>query len=202
MTRRPLSSRNSSLAQKAAKWLAGRGISPNTISKSSLVFATAAGLAFCMAPTYTPALLLAALFIQARLLANLFDGMVAVEHNQKQADGGFWNEFPDRPADVLILTGMGIAAGNPTLGLLAALGALMTAYVRGLGDTLTPDTAYFQGPMAKQHRMFVATSCAVLATFLSTPSPLEIGLWIIICGSIITTWRRAAVMIKALHQDA
>lgn len=202
MTRRPLASRQSFLARAAARSLARKDISPNTISKSSLVFAAAAGLSFCLSTNYTIGYLFAALFIQARLLANLFDGMVAVEHDQHQADGGFWNEFPDRPADVLILTGMGIAAGSLTLGLLASIGALLTAYTRSLGDTLTPGISYFQGPMAKQHRMFAATLGALAMLFLPYTWPLWLATWVIIIGTIITILYRSHHILKTLKGQA
>ena len=46
-------------------------------------------------------LLLAALCIQLRLVCNLLDGMVAVEHGKGSPSGPIWNELPDRFADVL-----------------------------------------------------------------------------------------------------
>ncbi|NJS38761.1 MAG: CDP-alcohol phosphatidyltransferase family protein, partial [Rhodobacteraceae bacterium] len=60
-------------------------------------------------------LILAAATIQARLVCNLIDGMVAVEGGQGTKDGPFWNEAPDRASDLLFLLGAGIAAGNPAL---------------------------------------------------------------------------------------
>ncbi|WP_135451271.1 hypothetical protein [Tabrizicola caldifontis] len=73
-------------------------------------------------------LILASVSIQMRLICNLIDGMVAVEGGQGEKDGAFWNEAPDRLSDHLLLTGAGIAAGNPGLGALAAALAIATAY--------------------------------------------------------------------------
>ena len=113
-----------------------------------------------------------------RLLANLLDGLVAVEHGRKQATGDLWNEVPDRIADVALflgagygLAGLGATIGGealgPLLGWSAAALALATAYVRQLGGALGL-AQDFRGPMAKQQRMFVLTlgvlTCAVDAT--------------------------------------
>ena len=74
---------------------------------------------------------LAAVFIQCRLLCNLFDGMVAVEGGKGTPSGELFNDIPDRIADPLIL----IAAGYATtvvpwaapLGWAAGLGAVFGA---------------------------------------------------------------------------
>ena len=51
--------------------------------------------------------IVAGLCIQARLICNLLDGLVAVEHGRGGPCGPLWNELPDRLADALFL----IAAG-------------------------------------------------------------------------------------------
>ena len=71
-------------------------------------------------------LLVAALFCQFRLLCNLFDGMVAIEGGKQELDGPFWNEFPDRVADILIFVGVGYGVGQPALGCTAAAFAVLT----------------------------------------------------------------------------
>ncbi len=56
--------------------------------------------------------LLAAALVQLRLLANMFDGMVAVETNTASPVGELFNEVPDRVSDAAILVGLGYAAGG------------------------------------------------------------------------------------------
>lgn len=56
----------------------------------------AAGVALWSLP------ILAAVFIQCRLLCNLFDGMVAVEGGKSTPSGELFNDIPDRVADPLI----------------------------------------------------------------------------------------------------
>ncbi len=110
----------------------------------------------------------AALFCQLRLLANMMDGMVAVEAGKGGPDGPVWNELPDRFADIFILVGAGYgvaaawASSDARLGWAAAVAAVMTAYVREVVRAAGAP-ADFSGPMAKPHRMFVMTVAALAA---------------------------------------
>lgn len=204
--RRPLSSRDTRWAQAIARWLAKRSITPNQISQASMVAAALAGVCFwggglSEGVSHAALLLGAALFCQLRLLCNLFDGMVAMEGGKAEADGPFWNEFPDRVADILILVGAGYGASVPALGWAAAAFAVLTAYVRELGRA-TGAPSDFSGPMAKQHRMAVMTAAAVasaLATGWIGPTLiLEAGLWIVVLGAAATAARRAKNLIGHL----
>jgi phosphatidylglycerophosphate synthase len=180
--RRPLSSRDTRWARAVARGLARAGVNPNLISFASIVFAAVGAWALARLASATgdariTLALVAAAGIQLRLAANLFDGLVAVEHGRKQATGDLWNEVPDRFADVALLLGAGYGlageatvAGQPVgplLGWSAALLAVATAYVRQLGGALgLPQD--FRGPLAKQQRMFVLT-LGVLATLWVAP---------------------------------
>ncbi|MEP3639084.1 MAG: CDP-alcohol phosphatidyltransferase family protein [Paracoccaceae bacterium] len=207
--RRPLESRNSGWASKITALLAARNITPNQISQASMGAALIAGSAFWLAGLAFNVILIggllfvAALACQMRLLCNLFDGMVAIEAGKSAHDGPFWNEFPDRIADVLIFAGIGFGLGSPALGFSAAMMAILTAYTRELGASigLPPN---FCGPMAKQHRMALATAAAVLAIFepllLPQGTILTIALWIVIIGAAATTGRRAGDIRKRLLQ--
>jgi phosphatidylglycerophosphate synthase len=136
--RRPIASREWKLSRMAAHWLAARGISPNAISVAGMIVGLAAGA--CLAGTAQAARaertlwLIGAVFIQLRLLANMLDGMVAVETKRASPVGELFNEVPDRVSDSAILIGLGFAAGGSALlGLAAALTAMFTAYVRAVG---------------------------------------------------------------------
>jgi len=205
--RRPLASRDTQWAKRIAQWLVARSITPNQISQASMIAAALAGGMFFLAGRddgWSKALLLvlAAAFCQLRLLCNLFDGMVAVEGGKGAADGPFWNEFPDRIADMLILAGVGYGIGSPVLGWAAASFAVLTAYVRELGRaTGTPSD--FSGPMAKQHRMATITAAAVLSIL----EPLWNGhnqvllaaLWLIVIGAAFTALRRGRNVVRKLR---
>ena len=200
--RRPLTSRNSAWAAQLASWAVAREITPNQISQASMAFAAAGFALYAMSTQVTGlaqvlALLLAAATLQARLVCNLIDGMVAIEGGQGAKDGPFWNEAPDRVSDFLFFTGAGLAAGQPELGLLAAALAIATAYLRELGraEGFAPD---FSGPLAKPQRMAVLTAGTALAALYATHWTLTLTLWIIVAGTAATVVRRCWTLIQRL----
>lgn len=215
-TRRPLKSRNFVVFQSTASWMAKRGISPNAISISSMVFGIAAGGALLATAVSEDGLvrlwwLAAAALIQLRLLANMLDGMVAIESGKKSTNGELFNEAPDRVSDAAILVGAGFAAGGiPWLGWLAAIMALLVAYLRALGVASGAGQA-FEGPMAKPQRMFALTlvclyGAAAPNSWLwiheSTGFGVMAGvLALVIFGSLVTIirrWRRITRDLKNL----
>jgi len=199
--RRPLTSRNSAWAARLASWAVTKGITPNQISQASMGFAALGFMLYWLSTTggflQFLALLIAATTLQARLICNLIDGMVAIEGGKGAKDGPFWNEAPDRVSDLLFFAGAGIAAGNPALGLLAAALAIATAYVRELGraEGFPPD---FSGPLAKPQRMAVLTAGTVLAALYATEWTLTLTLWIIVAGTAATVIRRSWTLIQRL----
>lgn len=200
--RRPLTSRNSAWAGRLASWAVTREITPNQISQASMGFAAAGFALYAMSTQVAGvaqflALLLAAATIQARLVCNLIDGMVAIEGGKGAKDGPFWNEAPDRVSDFLFFAGAGLAANQPSLGLFAAALAIATAYIRELGraEGFPPD---FSGPFAKPQRMAVLTAGTVLAALYATHWTLSVTLWIIVAGTGITILMRSMRLITAL----
>ncbi|NTF88243.1 CDP-alcohol phosphatidyltransferase family protein [Agrobacterium rhizogenes] len=204
--RRPLASRNTRWAQGLARWMTALSVTPNQISQASMVMAALAGGSFWLSGQEDVELrilflILAALFCQLRLLCNLLDGMVAVEGGKGEADGPFWNEFPDRVADILVFAGVGYGIATPGLGWAAAAFAVLTAYVRELGRA-TGNPSDFGGPMAKQHRMATITAAALLSILqvLWTGGSwvLTIALWIVAVGAAVTALRRGLNLIRQL----
>jgi phosphatidylglycerophosphate synthase len=204
--RRPIGDRNSGWAQRVAGALARTNITPNQISIASMAAAALAGLCLwqggladggARAAWYVTG----AALCQIRLLCNLFDGMVAVEGGKSSPDGPFWNEFPDRVADILILVGAGMGVGADMLGWAAAAFAIFAAYVRELGRAIGAGADY-SGPMAKQHRMAASTLGALAAAFESfwgwRGESIALALAIIIAGAVLTVARRAAGIVSRL----
>lgn len=195
--RRPLKSRSTAWARMAASRLTRAGVSPNAISLASVIFAALGSALLVYSPEFGAAWWLGwigvALCVQARLLCNLMDGMVAVEGNRRSPTGELWNEVPDRIADTLFLLAAAFAVGSTVLGVLAVTGALMTAYVRALGATLTGEQD-FCGPMAKPHRMAALTASLILGVllgpWLGAERVLLIGVIVIALGSWATVARR------------
>jgi phosphatidylglycerophosphate synthase len=203
--RRPIAARDLKVMQAIAGWMAAKGFSANGISVAGMVFGLLGGaalLATAGLPGFVRLLwIVGAACIQLRLLANLFDGMVAIARGTASKVGELFNEVPDRVSDSAILIGLGYApGGDVVLGYAAALAAMMTAYVRAVGKGAgTPNE--FCGPMAKQQRMFLATMTCLFCAF--TPASWQrfdagccvlgipaVVLALIVVGALIATVRR------------
>jgi phosphatidylglycerophosphate synthase len=192
-----------------AATLSKSGITPNTISALSVVAAGLGGLAFVAAGqgaiAWTAGWIAGAALIQARLICNLMDGMVAVEGGKKSPTGELWNEVPDRIADPLLLVCAGWAVGLPWVGALAGWAALMTAYVRAVGATLT-GVQDFSGPFAKQQRMAGLTVAALLTAadplWNGSGQVMKIAVIVIAIGTVVTLVRRLLRLAAKLKHAA
>jgi len=212
MDRRPVQARETRWASKLARGLAQAGFRPNAISLLSVLAALLAGAGLLLGfrfplPWHITLYLLASLFIELRLIANLMDGMVAIEGGFQTRAGAVYNELPDRLSDSVILVCAGYSVpGNPwwvwALGWAAALLAMLTAYVRVLGGA-SGASQPFIGPMAKQQRMHLAVAGALLSlveAILGWPAramPLVLG--IIVLGAVLTVLRRARRIVVELN---
>ncbi len=212
--RRPIASRERRSAKLVARWLARRGVSANAISVGGMVCGILAGVVLA-ATSHMPEFarwlwLAAATFVQLRLAANMFDGMVAIETGCASRMGEVYNEVPDRVSDAATLIGAGYAAGaDVTLGYAAASVAIFVAYVRAMGKAAGA-AQEFCGPMAKPHRMFVVTLFALYCglaprgwqpTWGAEPAwgiPAA-GLAVIVVGGLVTAIRRLRRIARTLR---
>jgi phosphatidylglycerophosphate synthase len=209
--RRPIATRNRKWAQDATAWLASRKVSPNAISIAGMCACIIAGIALGLTSVvdYRILWLIGALGAQLRLTANMLDGMVAIASNRASKTGELYNEVPDRISDAAVFIGAGYAlGGNVTLGYIATILAIFTAYVRAAGKIAGAPNE-FCGPMAKQHRMLVITLICVYAAItprswqMITFNNLQIGLmtlglFVIVLGCLITVIRRLSRVAHAL----
>lgn len=208
--RRPLKTRDTRQAQQTARWLSRRNITPNQISVMSVLCAALAGACLLMLPQYGGWILpmLAAVFIQLRLLCNLLDGMVAIEGGKSTPSGELYNDIPDRIADALIFVAAGYSISvvdwAVSLGWFCGLMAVFTAYVRVLTTSIGAPTD-FRGPMAKQHRMALMTGACILAAIeplvWSQGYALLSGLIIIGVGCCLTVWNRTKAAYRYLERQ-
>lgn len=206
--RRPLKVRSAGFAKSIAQWLSNKNITPNQISILSVVFAALSAICLFALP-YANGISLwllpiaAALFIQCRLLCNLFDGMVAVEGGKGTAAGELYNDIPDRIADPLILIAAGYAV--TVVDWAAGLLAVLTAYVRTLSVSIGAP-ANFAGPMAKQHRMALLTATCIVTAIepllWAQTLTMLVTLIIIIAGCIITITNRTITAYRYLEENA
>ena len=209
--RRPVATRNRKWAQAATVWLASRNVSPNAISIAGMCACIVAGIALAATSIADDRILwiIAALGAQLRLTANILDGMVALASGRASKTGELYNEVPDRISDAAVFIGAGFAwGGNVTLGYIAIILAVFTAYIRAAGKIAGAPNE-FCGPMAKQHRMLVITliclysaitprSWQVITFNDSQIGLMSIGLVIIIAGCAITVVRRLSRIAHAL----
>ncbi len=205
--RRPLKSRQKKIFHVMTAWLIARGMSPNAISVVGMIAGIAAGCTLYMT-AYTVDWsqrlfwLASAGLVQLRLMCNLLDGMVAIGSGKQSKVGELYNELPDRVSDSFTLIGLGYAAGgDATLGFIAALLAVATAYVRAVGKSAGTGND-FGGPMAKPQRMFfttlIALACAI-SVWLQNHHAAKWTLWLIVVGSAVTIILRTQRIAKKLH---
>lgn len=214
--RRPIASRERQWSKAVARFLAARGVTPNAISVVGMAAGVLAGVALAATrrPEFeTAGFLSAAVLIQLRLLANMFDGMVALEQQTASPVGVLYNEVPDRISDGTTLIGAGFAwSGSPTLGYVAACLAIFLAYIRVQGGVAGAPQE-FCGPMAKPHRMAAVTVAALFAGLtpgswqpeLETPAgwgAMALALAIIVAGEVVTAVRRLIRIDRALKRSS
>jgi phosphatidylglycerophosphate synthase len=225
LDRRPIGARSTGWAQALTATLIRAGFTPNAVSLLSVGFAAVGAILLgCvhMGSNWLQSgcLLGAAITIQARLLCNMLDGMIAVEGKMQSKLGALFNELPDRIADCLFLVPAGFACATAdlaggaasagtlisadlgiNLGWAAAVLAVLTAYIRAFGASqgLRQD---FCGPMAKPHRMFTLTVACVLEAveraFGREHNLILFALLLIVVGSAITCVRRTRNIVIAL----
>ena len=207
--RRPIKMRSAQWAQALASALAKLGVSPNQVSLFSIVVATiGAGLFSAEALSSGSAWLLigAAVCMPLRLLANMLDGLIAVEGGRQTKVGELYNEIPDRIADVLFLAAAGYASRHGALGIAlgwsAAILAVGTAYIRALGARRGWEQD-FRGPAAKQQRMLLLTvGCFLAAAEHILNWPRQSLFWILVLinvGTLVTCIRRARSLAQRLE---
>jgi phosphatidylglycerophosphate synthase len=210
--RRPIATRNRKWAQAATACLAARNVSPNAISIAGMWACIMAGIALGLTSIsdYRILWFVAALGAQLRLTANMLDGMVALASRRAAKVGELYNEIPDRVSDAAVFIGAGFSwGGNVTLGYIATILAIFTAYVRAAGK-IAGAPSEFCGPMAKQHRMLVITVICLYSALIPRPwqilhfdnievGVMSLGLVVIVVGCCITIVRRLNRIVHALR---
>ena len=212
--RRPLRSRGTAWARGLAAALAGAGVSPNAISLAGLALGLAGGAALALRGlTSVSEAGAAALLVaggasnQLRLLCNLLDGLVAVEHGAGGSKmGDVYNELPDRVSDAAVAVGAGHAAaalpGALELGYVLALLSVLCAYVRALGASLGAGQV-FAGPLSKPVRgALLSVACVAAALFVASGQDASVlrGALVLLCaGTALTVLRRLRLVSRALR---
>lgn len=218
LDRREIAQRSTLWTARTADALAAMRLTPNSISVLSVVLAAIAAAALIASAQVDDGariglLVVAAAMLPLRLLCNMLDGMLAVEHGLRTPSGDLFNELPDRIADLVVLAAAGYATAGvwmlgahdlgAALGWVAASLAVLTAYVRTLGAANGVGN-YFDGPMPKPTRMWllvVAALGSLAEAPLGWPRGVVIGaaLAVIAAGSLVTVAMRLRRIVAALR---
>jgi phosphatidylglycerophosphate synthase len=207
--RRPIKARSARWVQAIAHGLVQAGITPNQVSVASVVFSLVGAAALILEARRSACglpFVLAAVCIQARLLGNLLDGLIAIEGGRQTKVGELYNEIPDRVADVALLAAAGYASNHgewgAALGWSASVLSVVTAYIRAVGAR-RGQPQDFCGPQAKPHRMFLLIVACMLA-FVEKweawpPRILFVFLIVINLGTFLTCVRRTIRLARRLE---
>lgn len=213
--RRPIAARHLAATRYLVGRLAGWGFTPNGVSLFGLAVGIGSGLLLALTSFLPGAAgllwIASAVLVVLRGLANMIDGMLAVEHGKGSATGIFFNELPDRISDVALIAGAGYSlGGSPTAGWIAACLALIVAYTRATG-VLAGAPADFGGPFAKQQRMFSIALVSVLLALAPSDwqfswgpggnwGPMAAWLWVMVVGTALTGFLRLGRAMAAVSQ--
>jgi len=216
--RRPIANIFRRTADTTVQFCVRLGIHPDTVSYASVVAAAGAAICFWQAMQWPWLLLFGSLLCFLRLWFNMLDGMVALASGKASLKGEIVNELPDRISDVLIFVGVAYSGfTHPASGYLAAIFALLTAYIGMLGQAVGAGRQ-FGGLMAKPWRMVVLSIGAVATMVLllgadatrSYPvlpdgAKLSILDWtciVVIVGCVQTSGVRLMAMIRKLRSES
>ncbi|MDA7922209.1 hypothetical protein N9B73_10670 [Verrucomicrobiales bacterium] len=185
------------IARRAALHLVSVGISREWVAIFGMVLGIFAGLSFFVTheiPSPHWFWLLGMIFCLLRISTIQIVGFLATSSSKELSEDEFFNELPERVSDAVTLIGFGFAVySSPWLGLAAALGAIFSAYVRSMGQTMgANDKEASRGPMTRTHRLILISIssllmiCSMSYEQFRTPIP-QIALWTIVigCGATI-----------------
>lgn len=211
-SRRPIAEAFRRTARGSVRLCVRWGIHPDVISYLSVLAAAGAAVCFWKAKAYPALLIGGPALCYLRLWLNMLDGMVALSSGTASWRGEILNDLPDRISDVLIFIGVAHSGLNAALGgYLAAIFALLTAYVGMLGQAVGAHRE-FSGIMTKPWRM-VALHIGAWTTLgllwwghgqirYAGGTVLDWTHVIIIVGCVQTMWVRLVRIMRALREKA
>jgi phosphatidylglycerophosphate synthase len=153
------------------------GASPNQLSALSLAFAIAAAAFYYLSEDWKYGLYLAGLMVLLNATFDAADGALARRIGKAEPRGDFLDHVVDRYSDMFIMVGI-IFGGYVSwkIGLLAAIGVLLTSYIGTEAQALMLGR-YYGGIMGRADRL-TAIFLATIANALY-PEPTIAGLSIL-----------------------
>ncbi|MCL7411479.1 MAG: archaetidylinositol phosphate synthase [Methanosarcinaceae archaeon] len=192
----------SKFIEPVAKAFTKAGISPNTVSIISLLFAAMAGVYFYYADGNPKIVLIAGLFVFFNSFLDAMDGLMARHLKIAGAKGDFLDHVIDRYSDVFIICGIFLGGHiDWRIGVVAIVGVLLTSYLGTQAQALNIGR-YYGGVMGRADRLILI----ILASIIYFVYPIcvsgfsALG-WVMIAiavGSHITALQRIIHIWKSL----
>ncbi|UJF24905.1 CDP-alcohol phosphatidyltransferase family protein [Suttonella sp. R2A3] len=187
-----LKSRFQALLRPLVQNLFERGVTANQVTIAALLGSLVLAALLAWLSSITWVFILVPLWMFIRMALNAIDGMLAREHGQQSALGGYLNELSDMLADAALYAPFALLSGvYPSLVVVFIIFALLSEAAGILGVAHGNGRRY-DGPMGKSDRAFLIGLIAVLVVFHALFSIIN-GLFFIGIGLLlITNWRRVS----------
>ncbi|MDK2825794.1 CDP-diacylglycerol--glycerol-3-phosphate 3-phosphatidyltransferase [Methanolobus vulcani] len=197
---RPVASK---ILEPMAVAIAKMGISPNTISMISLLFAALAGILYYRSAFDPLLVLVAGLLVALNSFLDAMDGLVARYMNASSARGDFLDHVIDRYSDVFIICGIFFGGYVEwQIGVITIVGVLLTSYLGTQAQALNLGR-YYGGIIGRADRLVLIMLSSVIYYFYQAEvfgfSSLGWMILIIGVGSHITAFQRIAHVWKQLE---
>lgn len=172
----------------------------DAVTVAGVAFAGLAGFGIWLGRDGGPWLLLVPAGAFLRTAANALDGMVAARTGTARPLGEVLNETGDRVGDVAAFLPVALVPGVPDLLVAGTLAAMLISSYLGVVVKAAGGRRLYGGILGKPDRMLVLGAAAVVALFLSPDSVFVAALWIVLGGSVVTFFQRAAAARRELRR--
>lgn len=197
------------LVEEVASLIHRLGFKPNTISILNLVLGISSGIAYWIAgslptdpSTYRAYLTLAVLLLLFSGLCDALDGALARIFGEVTVFGGFLDSIIDRYVDSAVLLGIMIGGlCDPTWGVLALVGSLLTSYARARAES---DGVKMEsvGFIERAERIAILLiSSLVEIIWLDLPA-LQVGIVVLAVASNFTVLQRILYFYSVTRREA
>ncbi|NLD14541.1 MAG: CDP-alcohol phosphatidyltransferase family protein [Gammaproteobacteria bacterium] len=188
------------LLRPLVKRLATRGITANQVTLLACGVSLLVGVLVCVAVAMDQLLFLWALplWFFVRMAFNAIDGMLAREHGQQSALGGYLNELTDVVSDSALYLPLALVPGvTPWLVGLVMVLAVISELAGVLGQVHGNGRRY-DGPMGKSDRAFAISLTGVLILLVPQwPWLPDLLLGLVNLLLLLTVWRRVGNGLRA-----
>lgn len=166
-----LKSRFQALLRPLVTALARLGVTANQVTVGACLLSVAIGVLLALHPDAVALFLLLPLWNPVRMALNAVDGMLAREHGQASALGGYLNELADVFADAALVLPFALLPGVPPAAVLAAIFLAAVAEFAGVLGIAAGGDRRHDGPLGKSDRALVFGVTGLLVGCGVTPGP-------------------------------